>query len=39
VIKVITKPGSVAIGKVFALFLAAIAVMLIRSGIEQIIKF
>lgn len=38
VIKVITKPGSIAIGKVFALFLAAIAVMLIRSGIEQIIK-
>ncbi len=38
VIKVITKPGSIAIGKVFALFLAAIAVMLIRSGIEQILK-
>lgn len=38
VIKIITKPGSIAIGKVFALFLAAIAVMLIRSGIEQIIN-
>lgn len=38
VIKVITKPGSIAIGKVFALFLAAIAVMLIRSGIEQILN-
>ncbi len=38
VVKVITKPGSIAVGKVFALFLAAIAVMLIRSGIEQIIK-
>ena len=38
VIKIITKPGAIAIGKVFALFLAAIAVMLIRSGIEQILK-
>lgn len=38
VIKIITKPGAIAIGKVFALFLAAIAVMLIRSGVEQIIK-
>lgn len=38
VIKIITKPGAIAIGKVFALFLAAIAVMLIRSGIEQIMK-
>jgi multiple antibiotic resistance protein len=38
IIKVITKPGSIAIGKVFALFLAAIAVMLIRSGILAIIR-
>lgn len=38
VIKVITKPGAIAMGKVFSLFLAAIAVMLIRSGIEKIIN-
>jgi multiple antibiotic resistance protein len=38
IIKVITKPGSIAIGKVFALFLAAIAVMLIRSGVLAIVN-
>ena len=37
-IKVITKPGAIAVGKVFALFLAAIAVMLIRSGVIAIVK-
>ncbi len=38
IIKIITKPGSIAVGKVFALFLAAIAVMLIRSGIIAIVQ-
>lgn len=38
VIKIITKSGAVAIGKVFAIFLAAIGVALIRSGVIEIIK-
>lgn len=38
VIKVITKSGATAIGKVFAIFLAAIGIALIRSGIIEIIK-
>lgn len=38
VIRIITKPGAIAVGKVFALFLAAIGVMLIRSGIQQIMQ-
>ncbi len=37
-IKIITKPGAIAVGKVFSLFLAAIGVMLIRSGIQQFIQ-
>ena len=38
VIKIITKAGAAAIGKVFAIFLAAIGIALIRSGILEIIK-
>ncbi len=38
VIRVIRRPGAIAIGKVFQLFLAAIAVMMIRNGITEIIK-
>jgi len=34
---VVGKPGSRAIAKVFALFLAGIAVMMIRSGIDQML--
>ena len=38
VIRIITKAGSVALGKVFNLFLAAISIRLIRSGITEIIN-
>lgn len=38
VIRVIRRQGSVAIGKVFQLFLAAISVMMIRNGIVEIIS-
>ncbi len=37
IIKIITKPGAIAIGKIFAIFLAAIAVMLIRSGVMELV--
>ncbi len=36
VIKILTRAGSIAVGKVFSLFLAAIAIRLIRSGITEI---
>jgi multiple antibiotic resistance protein len=38
VIKVLTKAGSIAIGKVFNLFLAAISIRLIRSGITEMMN-
>lgn len=36
IIKLITRPGAIAIGKIFAIFLCAIGVMLIRSGIMEL---
>mgnify|MGYP001610412043 FL=1 len=36
--RVMGKAGSRAVGKVVALFLAGIAVMMIRSGIEDMVK-
>lgn len=38
IMKVLGKAGSRAVGKVVALFLAAIAVMMIRSGITQMLN-
>lgn len=38
IVRLIRKSGARAIGKVFSLFLAAIAVMMIRVGIEYFIK-
>jgi multiple antibiotic resistance protein len=37
VLKVIGKPGAIAIGKIFSIFLGAIGVMLVRKGIFTII--
>jgi multiple antibiotic resistance protein len=37
VLKVIGKPGAIAIGKIFSIFLGAIGVMLIRKGVFTII--
>ncbi len=38
IIAIIRKPGAIAIGKVFQLFLAAIAVMMIRNGVTELMK-
>ncbi len=38
IIKIITKPGAIAIGKIFAIFLCAIGVMLIRSGVMELMN-
>lgn len=38
IISIIRKPGAIAIGKVFQLFLAAIGIMMIRSGITELLN-
>lgn len=37
ILKVIGKPGAIAVGKIFAIFLGAIGIMLIRKGVFTII--